>query len=305
MKIINILESLDLGDISEDKNDYLVICPFHEDTNPSLRIHKEKGLVNCFAGCVKGNVFDLIAKRLSITREEAKNKYTTNNLFTYEMWQNNLKLNLNSIFNTKTLLENYSLINSIDYISALSNEDSLRYLFSRGLTRDTIKIYKILYNIKCREIAIPIFNKEGKLESFVNRSILEKRYKNSFGFSISKLIFGLNLIAPSSECYLVEGAFDQIKLYQYGFKNVLALFHSGISDTQVSILKKYFKEINLMLDNDDAGNKATGSIAAKLIREGFIVYRVELDKNKDPDEHTKEDLEERIRSKKLNLIRGE
>jgi len=41
---------------------WMGICPFHEDTNPSLSVDASKGLYHCFGCGESGDVFDLVMK---------------------------------------------------------------------------------------------------------------------------------------------------------------------------------------------------------------------------------------------------
>jgi len=36
------------------------LCPFHEDTKPSLKVNTERNIFNCFACKAKGNVLDFV-----------------------------------------------------------------------------------------------------------------------------------------------------------------------------------------------------------------------------------------------------
>lgn len=38
------------------------LCPFHDDSHPSLSVNLEKGVWICFAGCGGGNIFQFIAR---------------------------------------------------------------------------------------------------------------------------------------------------------------------------------------------------------------------------------------------------
>ena len=52
----------------------LRICPFHEDTNPSLSLSEEKGLFNCFGCSAKGNIIKFYAMLTKLKRENGNNK---------------------------------------------------------------------------------------------------------------------------------------------------------------------------------------------------------------------------------------
>jgi len=302
MNIREILDSLSLEVMREDYNNFFIICPFHEDTDPSLRVHKIDGRVNCFAGCVKGSIFDLISKKLEIQKEEAIQRFKIKDLYSYDIWSNNFlkKINNESLLNTKQNKHVFLTgVDSKDFVLADNNEKALNYLFSRNLSLETIKRTGFLYNIRTKEIAIPIFDEKNKLISFINRSIESKKYRYIKNFPIKKNLFGINSINSSfRECFLVEGAFDQIKLQEYGFKNVLALFRADVSLEQINVIRKYVSVVNLLLDGDEPGRKATGVIAKKLKEEGgFIVYDIVLEK--DPDEYTKKELEFKVLNRQI------
>lgn len=50
---------------------------------------------------------------------------------------------------------------------------------------------------------------------------------------------------------------DAIRLYINGIKNVVALMGTALTKEQVEIIKKLRCKVILMLDNDEAGEKAT------------------------------------------------
>ena len=54
--------------------DYLAVCPFHNDTNPSLHISPEKQIFNCFVCHTGGDVFSFVRKKENISYIEAVKK---------------------------------------------------------------------------------------------------------------------------------------------------------------------------------------------------------------------------------------
>jgi len=52
---------------------------------------------------------------------------------------------------------------------------------------------------------------------------------------------------------------------QAGFPCVVALMGSSLSQCQENLLRKYFREVILMLDGDKAGRRASETIAARLV----------------------------------------
>lgn len=46
-------------------------CPFHEDTNPSFRVHPGKGIFHCFGCGVGGDIFGWLMRYHRLTFPEA------------------------------------------------------------------------------------------------------------------------------------------------------------------------------------------------------------------------------------------
>ena len=79
--INKIKDSLDIVDVisnyvsltSRGKN-YFGVCPFHDDTNPSMSVSKEKQIYTCFSCGASGNVIKFIMDYENISFPEALKK---------------------------------------------------------------------------------------------------------------------------------------------------------------------------------------------------------------------------------------
>ena len=58
-------------ELKKQGNDYVGLCPFHADTNPSLRVTASKGLFRCMSCGATGNVLQFVAKKENLTIKEA------------------------------------------------------------------------------------------------------------------------------------------------------------------------------------------------------------------------------------------
>ncbi|MEM7334415.1 MAG: DNA primase [Chloroflexota bacterium] len=116
-------------------------------------------------------------------------------------------------------------------------------------------------------LMIPIRNVDGKVVGFGART-LEKdgipKYLNSPQtklFDKSNLLFGLDHakrgIREARQAVIVEGYMDVIQAWQAGFNNVVAQMGTALTETQLTLLKRYTKRFVLALDADAAGVKAT------------------------------------------------
>ena len=74
--------------------------------------------------------------------------------------------------------------------------------------------------------------------------------------------------------YVVESSFDAIRLDQIGFPAVATL-GANVSVSQIRLLEKYFNNVVLIADNDEAGVIMTEKLIEKL---GSRVTIVNLDK---------------------------
>ena len=77
-KINEIRQSVDIVDVignylplEKKGRNYVTVCPFHDDTNPSLSVSPEKQIFMCFVCHHGGNVFTFLQDYLKISYIEA------------------------------------------------------------------------------------------------------------------------------------------------------------------------------------------------------------------------------------------
>ncbi|NDB60267.1 toprim domain-containing protein [bacterium] len=81
-------------------------------------------------------------------------------------------------------------------------------------------------------------------------------------------------IKTASRVYVVESSFDAIRLDQVGLPAVATL-GANVSSKQIGLLQKYFSDIMIIADNDEAG----GNMKEKIIeRLGSHVTVINIDK---------------------------
>jgi 5S rRNA maturation endonuclease (ribonuclease M5) len=149
------------------------------------------------------------------------------------------------------------------------------YLAERGINPDVARLFGVGHyagrGIMSGRIVIPIHNLEGALVAYVGRSIdaREPRYRFPTGFRKSHLLFNLHRAVKETKrgtVVIVEGFFDCMKVHQAGYRSVVALMGSTLSEPQMELLRETFQQTLLMLDGDDVGRAATTIIAAHLRR---------------------------------------
>jgi 5S rRNA maturation endonuclease (ribonuclease M5) len=156
----------------------------------------------------------------------------------------------------------------------LATEKPKNYLKYRKINSSSFTKFSLGYSEKQDSVTVPMHNHDGMCLGFVARTIEGKEFKNTPGLPKSKILFNLNRVKTSSTVYIVESSFDAIRLDQVGFPAVATL-GANVSVSQIRLLEKYFNNVVLIADNDEAGVIMTDKLIEKL---GSRVTVVNLDK---------------------------
>jgi DNA primase len=170
---------------------------------------------------------------------------------------------------------------------ALDSPRAMRYYSGRLVSEDSVKKFGLGFSEKQDMVTIPVHSPDGTEVGFVGRSIEGKDFKNTPGLPKSKVLFNLHRVKTSSKVYVVESSFDAIRLDQCGFPAVATL-GANVSNFQTDLLQKYFNNIIVIADNDEAGGNMKDKIVERL---GSRVNVVKLDKQyKDIGDMSDEDI---------------
>jgi DNA primase len=194
---------------------------------------------------------------------------------------------------------NQKLVQKPDYIpydkiqikrlnqQALESPRAMRYYNGRLITEASVKKFNLGFSEKQDMVTIPVASPDGIDIGFVGRSVEGKEFKNTPGLPKSKVLFNLHRVKTAGKVYVVESSFDAIRLDQCGFPAVATL-GANVSKIQIDLLQKYFNDIIVIADNDEAG----GNMKSKLIEKlGNRVTVVTLDKKyKDIGDMSNEDI---------------
>ena len=146
-------------------------------------------------------------------------------------------------------------------------------------------------------IMFPFYSPSGKVIGFSGRSLSDKedvKYLNSpetLLFQKSKVFYGSYQTMPEirkqNYVLLVEGQTDFLRLYEKGFKNVLATSGTAFSSKHANALGKYTNRVILTYDSDNAGVNAAIRTGYILLQNGFEVRVLDLGEGLDPDDYFK------------------
>jgi len=88
------------------------------------------------------------------------------------------------------------------------------------------------------------------------------------------------------EVFVVEGYMDVVNLHKFGIKNVVANLGTAMTERQLDLIWKFFKNPIICLDGDVSGRKAALRAAERLfplMKPDFNIYFLTLPENLDPD----------------------
>jgi DNA primase len=188
-----------------------------------------------------------------------------------------------------------------DMVKAFNSEKARRYLLSRGVDEQLSEKFRIKYcpyNLTigdkvfktANRVLFPIYNIDGKLTSWVARSIYSNvvpKYLFPIGFKSAEHLYNINNITDDNYIILCEGVFDVIGWVRAGIDNAVASFGKKFSDEQLKILLKLKKD-NLFIAFDSDAKKEKYELGMKL-KDYFNVRIVDFD-GKDSDELPKSTL---------------
>ena len=309
--------------VAKGKN-FFGVCPFHDDTNPSMSVSREKQIYTCFSCHATGNVFNFlmdyehmefkeVLKYLGdrvgidtggvhVTKKNTKfDKFYDAYNLALKYYQNNL----NSTIGTKA--KKYLLSRKIDDdiikefeigLSLETLDDLTKLLMKKDydlVTLNRIGLSNDNHDIYNDRIMFPLYDITGKVVGFSGRrydDVKENKYVNTRETDIFKkgeMLYHYHIAKDecrvSKSVIVMEGFMDVIRASTIGVKNTVALMGTALTKDQINLLKRLSKNIILCLDGDDPGVKATLANGELLLNEGIEVKVVPLPNPDDPDSY--------------------
>ncbi len=268
---------------SEVDSDYIIFCPFHNNyRSPAGEVDKRSGFFFCFSCQHVCDLTELVMHTSGRTYFEAvrfiKSKETESNL--------EQQINKALVVKQDYIPFDEIMIKRLNN-QALESPRAMRYFQGRLITEESVKKFALGYSEKQDMVTIPVASPDGIDIGFVGRSVEGKEFKNTPGLPKSKVLFNLHRIKTAGKVYVVESSFDAIRLDQCGFPAVATL-GANVSKIQTDLLQKYFNNIIVIADNDEAGGNMKDKLIEKL---GNRVTVVTLDKKyKDIGDMSDEDI---------------
>lgn len=307
--------------VARGKN-FFGVCPFHDDSNPSLCVSREKQIYTCFSCHATGNVYTFLmnyehmdfrealrylgekvgvdVSGVSIKRKSSKyDSYYDAYQFASKYFQNNLLSKIGADARSylasrklddrviKEFEIGLSLDNHQDLTKLLTSKKySLGDLNQMGLSSDDRDTY-------IDRIMFPLYDLNGRVVGFSGRIYRDNglnKYLNTKETPIFKkgqLLYHYHI--AREECRIkksvivMEGFMDVIRASTIGVRNTVALMGTALTHEQLQLLKRLSPNIILCLDGDDPGVHATLTIGDMLLSEGIEAKVLSLPNPDDPD----------------------
>ena len=246
-----------------------IICPFHEDINPSMIANLEDGSFFCFGCGVTGDAIKFT--KLMESEYNGLNDLQAHIKFTKILKSDkcsSIKLDKAHVKNKPLQRDLYNA--AYDYYYGLKKInwsqpgdpeiDSIKqYMVDRGFSASALNKAraKITYN-KNYGLIFPMLD-NGKFKGWVCRTTIKeiekkRKYLYNEGFSRATTLVGN--YGKLDYVFVVEGYMDRLKFLQFGEDNVVAILGWKMSQQQINKLKaKGMTKIIAALDNDDCGKK--------------------------------------------------
>ena len=332
ISIVNEIRSkLDIVDVissylplTQKGKNFFGVCPFHDDTNPSMSVSREKQIYRCFSCGASGNVFGFVQNYEHLSFKETLNLLANkagvelkgyqvlkkNDKYDkfYEIYEishkyflNNLKTNLGKKARdylekrqiTEDMIKEFGIGLSLD-----TSNDLVSLLTKKGYDLNTLNQIGLANYDKdlfINRIMFPLKDLTGRIVAFSGRrydGIKENKYVNTKGTAIFQkgtILYNYfdarESVRKKNQVIVMEGFMAAIRSITIGVTNVVSLMGTAMTKEQRDLIKRMSNEVIVCFDGDEAGFKATLTNAEELESIGCNVKVIELENNLDPDDY--------------------
>lgn len=308
--------------LSQKGKNFFGVCPFHDDTNPSMSVSREKQIYRCFSCGASGNVFNFIMdfehigfkEALKVLGEKANvnveglhisTKPNKNQKF-YDAYDFGLKFyqnNLNTIdgkqakeYLKKRQIDD-DLIKEFGIGLSLKKPDALtKILLGKGYNLNLLNLIGLSSQDRdtyMDRIIFPLTDTSGKVVGFSGRIYKDQntnKYLNTKETPIFKkgeLIYhyaeSKDSVRQKKEVIVMEGFMDVIRTSSIGYRNTVALMGTAMTKEQANLIKRLSNNIIICFDGDEAGKHANLVNGEQFASMGVDVKVIELNDGLDPD----------------------
>ena len=297
--------------LNKKGSNFWCLCPFHDDSNPSMAVNQDKQFFYCFVCQESGNAIHFLRKYehlefvdaietlasslgLSVPYEKnTQDRVKPSGLVeqAVELYRKNLnkKTALSAIEYLKMRNISGKTATRFNLGYAEKKYDALASHFGSDITPKELEDSGLFSHKNNRfydrfrdRIIFPIRNIKGEFIAMGGRIINEgePKYLNSPEtpfFNKSNELYGLYEVRESKKkidsLIVVEGYMDVIGLYEHGIQNSVATLGTAVTPSHIAKIMRYTNIIFFAFDGDLAGGKA----AWKAVENSFPIIREEVE----------------------------
>jgi len=295
------------------------VCPFHDDSNPSLVVSPSKQIYHCFSCGAGGDSIKFVMEYEKLTYPETIEKLASMYNFSLDYTSNDGKIK-----EDRKLLENINMFfkKNLDH-----KKEAIEYIKNRGIGEASVEKFELGYAPSSQEnlnflssngyniseaievgvagvgdngknyarfierITFPIRSASGKIVGFGGRTISghQAKYVNSPQtklFNKSYLLYGYNFakdsIYQNRSVIVTEGYLDVIMLHQAGFTNAVATLGTALTKEHIPLISRGNPKVILAYDGDNAGVNAALKASMMLSSIGIDGGVILFTEGKDP-----------------------
>ena len=237
------------------------LCPFHEDSHPSLSFRVSKNTFRCFVCGASGGTIDLVMRYLHVDFKEACRWLADeHNVILHE---DNVKMkeckNVDAPFDASRY-ERY-------FERPWLNEEAQKFLFDERRLDERVVRWCRLTSWRDREgvdwLQTPYYDQQGKLIGIQNRNLVRFasprfRFPSGSQCSIYNLPV-LNRLRPGDTLFIAEGCSDCWSLLSAGYKSIAIPSATLLGKKDAELLQSFGSDKSIRFemwpDNDAPGER--------------------------------------------------
>lgn len=259
------------------------LCPFHDDSNPSLTFNRGKNRYRCFVCDARGGTIDLVMKYLNKNFLEACRWLADeNNLTVPELVERPVaeRAEAPKPFNASRYQRFFER-------PFLSNE-ARHFLFEERRLNARVVQWCRLTSWKDKQgvswLQIPYYDRDGHLIGIQNRNLIKGatprfRFPSGAQCSIYNLPV-LNLLKPGEPLFLTEGCSDCWSMLSAGHKAIAIPSATLLTRKDEKVLGALAQELgtpfHIFPDQDAPGEQLYNRLVEASIKYGFTLVRHQL-----------------------------
>jgi len=299
-------------DLKKNGKGYFGLCPFHDDTNPSLSINPSTNLWQCFGCGTGGDVIRFVELFDQVDFKEAVKRLSDNGFKTAKKSARKKPSKKQAGLSAK-LLKLLKRVIEFYHTAFCEDPRARQYLNQRGITDNTLfsdfkigfangtllnalpgegDIYEQLKQVgvlssKGNEhfygyVTFPLYDMEGhpagiygrRLDEMVTGNVSDHLYLPGARYGL----FNRQAAKSHKQVILTESIIDSVTLINAGIKNTIACYGTnGFTAEHLKLLKHYEVDaVYICFDADESGKQATEAVSTRLQAEGIRTHCVTL-----------------------------